>query len=46
MVLFLGSHEASSTVMQPEEPVRQELQFYYVVSYDALHSGLMSLHYS
>ncbi|KAB5579238.1 hypothetical protein PHYPO_G00192800 [Pangasianodon hypophthalmus] len=30
MVLFLGSHGASSTVMQPEEPVRQELQFYYV----------------
>ncbi|XP_053356561.1 rho GTPase-activating protein 36 isoform X2 [Clarias gariepinus] len=30
MVLFLGSHGASPTVMQPEEPVRQELQFYYV----------------
>ncbi|KAI5625827.1 hypothetical protein C0J50_14578 [Silurus asotus] len=33
MVLFLGSHGASSTVMQPEEPVRQELQFYYVGDY-------------
>lgn len=42
MVLFWGSHGDSSTVMQLEEPVRQELQFYYVVSYNALHSELVS----
>lgn len=47
MILFWGSHGVSSTVvMQPEEPVRQELQFYYVVSYDARHLGLTSFHYS
>lgn len=33
MVLFyMGSDKTSSTVMQPEDPVRQDMQFYYVVS--------------
>lgn len=33
MVLFyMGSDKTSSTVMQPENPVRQDMQFYYVVS--------------
>uniref|UniRef100_A0A671KAK3 Rho GTPase activating protein 36 n=1 Tax=Sinocyclocheilus anshuiensis TaxID=1608454 RepID=A0A671KAK3_9TELE len=31
MVLFyMGSDKTSSTVMQPEDPVRQDMQFYYV----------------
>uniref|UniRef100_A0A673JPL1 Rho GTPase-activating protein 6-like n=1 Tax=Sinocyclocheilus rhinocerous TaxID=307959 RepID=A0A673JPL1_9TELE len=31
MVLFyVGSDKTSSTVMQPEDPVRQDMQFYYV----------------
>lgn len=33
MVLFyMGSDKTSSTIMQPEDPVRQDMQFYYVVS--------------
>lgn len=33
MVLFyMGSDKTSPTVMQPEEPVRQDMQFFYVVS--------------
>lgn len=33
MVFFyMGSDKTSSTVMQPEDPVRQDMQFYYVVS--------------
>lgn len=33
MVLFyMGSDKTSSIVMQPEDPVRQDMQFYYVVS--------------
>lgn len=33
MVLFyMGSDKTSSIVMQPENPVRQDMQFYYVVS--------------
>ncbi|XP_073693092.1 rho GTPase-activating protein 36 isoform X1 [Garra rufa] len=34
MVLFyMGSDKTSSTVMQPEEPVRQDMQFFYVGDY-------------
>lgn len=37
MVLFyMGSDKHSSTLMQPEDPVRQDMQFYYVVSKNKL----------
>uniref|UniRef100_A0A8B9J9Q2 Rho GTPase activating protein 6 n=1 Tax=Astyanax mexicanus TaxID=7994 RepID=A0A8B9J9Q2_ASTMX len=30
VLLYVGPHRASSTAMQPEDPVRQDMQFYYV----------------